>query len=102
VIGLDARQRVRRLGRKSPCWRRCRIFSRPRRAVAKEAWKIFVKEQGLEIKLGVKIAMSAAASAASRVEYETGEGKQALDCSKLVVSVGRVPTRATWAPRRWN
>jgi dihydrolipoamide dehydrogenase len=25
------------------------------------------------------------------VEYETAEGKQALDCTKLVVSVGRVP-----------
>jgi dihydrolipoamide dehydrogenase len=59
--------------------------------VAKEAWKLFAKEQGLEIKLGAKIGKVSRGKRGVTVEYETSEGKQALDCNKLVVSVGRIP-----------
>jgi dihydrolipoamide dehydrogenase len=52
---------------------------------------VFVKEQGLEIKLGVKIGKVSRGKRGVSVEYETAEGRQALDCNKLVVSVGRVP-----------
>lgn len=61
-------------------------------AVSKEAWKIFTKEQGLNIKLGVKIDKVAQKKAGISVDYTDDKGlAQKLDCDKLIVSVGRVP-----------
>ena len=60
-------------------------------AVAKEAWKLLVQEQGLDVKLGAKLGKASRGKRGVTLEYETGEGKQALECDKLVVSIGRVP-----------
>ena len=92
VIGLELGSVWRRLGAKVTILEALPNFlSAADDAVAKEAWKVFVKEQGLEIKLGVKIAKVSRGKRGVTVEYETAEGKQALDCTKLVISVGRVP-----------
>ena len=91
VIGLELGSVWRRLGAKVTVLEALPNFlAAADEAVAKEAWKVFVKEQGLEIKLGVKIGKVSRGKRGVTVEYETSEGRQALDCNKLVVSVGRV------------
>ena len=60
-------------------------------AVAKEAWKVFTRKQGLNIHLGVKIGKVTVGKKIVTVEYETDEGTQTLECDKLIVSVGRQP-----------
>jgi dihydrolipoamide dehydrogenase len=60
-------------------------------AVAKEAWKVFTKKQGLDIRLGVKIGKVSAGKKGIAVEYEMGDESHVLECDKLIVSVGRVP-----------
>ena len=61
-------------------------------AIQKEAWKAFTKEQGLNIKLGVKIGKVTQKKSGITVEYTDEKGlEQKLECDKLIVSVGRVP-----------
>ena len=60
-------------------------------AVAKEAWKVFTKKQGLDIRLDVKIGKVTAGKKTVTVEYEAGDESHVLECDKLIVSVGRVP-----------
>jgi dihydrolipoamide dehydrogenase len=60
-------------------------------AVAKEAWKVFTKKQGLDIRLDVKIGKVTAGKKGVTVEYEAGDESHVLECDKLIVSVGRVP-----------
>jgi len=61
-------------------------------AIAKEAWKVFTRTQGLTIKLGVKIDKVTPRKAGVLVEYTDDKGlAQKLECDRLVVSVGRVP-----------
>jgi dihydrolipoamide dehydrogenase len=61
-------------------------------AVSKEAWKVFTKEQALNIKLGVKIDKVSTKKTGITVDYTDEKGlAQKLDCDKLIVSVGRVP-----------
>ena len=92
VIGLELGSVWRRLGAKVTILEALPNFlAAADDAVSKEAWKIFSKEQGLEIKLGVKIGKVGRGKRGLTVEYESSEGKQVLDCNKLVVSVGRVP-----------
>jgi dihydrolipoyl dehydrogenase len=59
--------------------------------VAREAWKVFTKKQGLKIHLDVKIHKVSKSDADIVVEYENGEAAQMLECDRLIVSVGRVP-----------
>ncbi|MBE0626699.1 MAG: dihydrolipoyl dehydrogenase [Burkholderiales bacterium] len=92
VIGLELDSVWRRLGAKVTILEALPDFlAAADDAVSKEAWKIFVKDQGLDIRLGVKIGKVSRGKRGLTVEYQTAEGKQALDCNKLVVSVGRVP-----------
>jgi len=92
VIGLELGSVWRRLGAKVTILEALPNFlAAADESVAMEAWKVFVKEQGLDIKLGVKIGKVSRGKRGVTVEYESAEGKQALDCNKLVVSVGRVP-----------
>jgi len=61
-------------------------------AVAKEAWKIFTREQGLEIVLGAAIARVGQSKKGVTVEYSVkGAGERKLECDRLIVSIGRVP-----------
>jgi dihydrolipoamide dehydrogenase len=60
-------------------------------AVAKEAWKVFTKKQGLDIRLGVKINKVTTGKKGIAIEYEMGDESHVLECDKLIVSVGRVP-----------
>jgi dihydrolipoamide dehydrogenase len=61
-------------------------------AIAKEAWKIFTKNQGLAIKMGVKIEKVATRKNGITIDYTDDKGlAQKLECDKLIISVGRVP-----------
>ena len=60
-------------------------------AVAKEAWKVFTKKQGLDIRLGVKIGRVTTGKKGITVEYETSDESHVLECDRLIVSVGRAP-----------
>jgi dihydrolipoamide dehydrogenase len=60
-------------------------------AIAKEAWKTFTQKQGLKIRLDVKINKVTPGKKGVRIEYESGDAAQVLECDKLIVSVGRVP-----------
>jgi dihydrolipoamide dehydrogenase len=61
-------------------------------SVAKEAWKAFTKEQGLNIKLGAKIGKATQKKTGITIEYtDEKDLAQKLECDKLIVSVGRVP-----------
>jgi dihydrolipoamide dehydrogenase len=58
--------------------------------IAKEAARNF-KKQGLDIRLGAKVAGAKVTDTGVEVEYETAEGKKSETFDKLVVAVGRRP-----------
>ena len=58
--------------------------------IAKEAQRHF-KKQGLDIKLGAKVARAAVSGAAVDVTYTDAQGEHTLQVDKLVVAVGRRP-----------
>ncbi len=58
--------------------------------LAKEAQRHF-KKQGLDIKLGAKVARAAVSGSAVDVTYSDGTGEHTLQVDKLVVAVGRRP-----------
>jgi dihydrolipoamide dehydrogenase len=59
--------------------------------VSKEAWKIFTKEQGLDIQLSAQIGKTTVGKKGVSVEYQHEGAQKKLECDRLVVSVGRVP-----------
>lgn len=63
------------------------------RDVAKVAAADF-KKQGLDIKLGAKVAKATAGKKAVKVDYEDKDGAQSIDVDTLVVAVGRRPVTA--------
>jgi dihydrolipoamide dehydrogenase len=62
--------------------------------VAAEALKLFTKEQGLAIRLGVKQKAVQAGKDGVTVEFETVQGAQRFECDRLLVAAGRVPNTA--------
>lgn len=59
--------------------------------IAKEAFKYFTKEQGLNIELGVKIG-DIKVDQGVTVQYETAKGEaKAETFDKLIVAIGRIP-----------
>ena len=63
--------------------------------VAKEAYKIFSKEPGLNIQTGVKIKSIETSKNTVSIDYHNADGqKQTLKVEKLIVAVGREPNSA--------
>jgi dihydrolipoamide dehydrogenase len=93
VIGLELGSVWRRLGSKVKVLEALPVFlGAADEQVAQEAWKIFTKEQGLDVELGVAIAGVNRGKKGLTIEYKSAEGKAAvLQCDRLIVSVGRVP-----------
>jgi len=93
VIGLELGSVWRRLGAEVTVLEALPNFlGVTDEAIQKEAWKVFTKEQGLNIKLGVKIEKVTQKKSGITVEYADDKGlAQKLECDKLIVSVGRVP-----------
>jgi dihydrolipoamide dehydrogenase len=93
VIGLEMGSVWRRLGAQVTILEMLDAFlPAADEAVAKEGWKVFTREQGLEIVLGATIARVSTGKKGVTVEYAAkGGGEQKLECERLVVSIGRVP-----------
>lgn len=92
VIGLELGSVWKRLGAEVHILEAMPDFlAAADQAVAKEAWKVFTRKQGLNIHLGVKIGKVSTGKKGVTVEYETEEGMQTLECDRLIVSVGRQP-----------
>ncbi len=61
-------------------------------AIAKEAWKAFTREQGLNIHLGIKLGEIRQGKSSVAVDYHDADGKpHTLECDRLIISIGRVP-----------
>ncbi len=93
VIGLELGSVWRRLGAEVTVLEALPNFlGVTDEAIQKEAWKVFTKEQSLNIKLGVKIDKVTQKKSGITVDYTDDKGlAQKLECDKLIVSVGRVP-----------
>ena len=92
VIGLELGSVWRRLGSKVVILEALPNFlPAADEAIAREAWKIFTGEQGLDIRLGVKIGKVNAAKKSVAVDFEHDGKSETLEFDRLVVSVGRVP-----------
>jgi len=93
VIGLEMGSVWRRLGAEITVLEMLDTFlPAADESVAKEAWKIFTREQGLDITLGAAITRVTTGKKGVTVEYSVqGGGAQKLECDRLIVSIGRVP-----------
>jgi dihydrolipoamide dehydrogenase len=92
VIGLELGSVWRRLGAKVSVLEALPAFlGAADEAVAKEAWKIFTREQGLDIQLSADITKVIAGKDGVQVSYRHEGAEKTLDCDRLVVSIGRVP-----------
>lgn len=92
VIGLELGSVWRRLGAQVTVLEALPTFlAAADEAIAKEAWKIFTRNQALDIKLRAQVDRVDVSGAGVVVEYTHEGSKQRLECDRLIVSVGRVP-----------
>ncbi|MEO7403096.1 MAG: dihydrolipoyl dehydrogenase, partial [Burkholderiales bacterium] len=92
VIGLELGSVWKRLGAEVTILEALPTFlAATDDSVAKEAWKLLVTEQGLAVKLGVKIGAITTNKSSVVVDYEEAGAAKKLECDRLIVSIGRVP-----------
>ena len=93
IIGLEMGSVWRRLGSQVTMLEMLETFlPAADEALAKEAWKIFTRDQGLNIVLGTTIGRVTPGAKGVTVEYAVkGGGEQKVEFDKLIVSIGRVP-----------
>jgi dihydrolipoamide dehydrogenase len=93
VIGLELGSVWRRLGSKVKVLEALPGFlGAADETVAQEAWKIFTKNQALDIELGVKLGEVKQSKKGIVIQYNAQDGSsKTFDCDRLIVSVGRVP-----------
>ena len=95
VIGLEMSSVWRRLGSEVTVLEALPAFlPAADEQVAKEAFRIFTKVLGLDIRLGVKISVVNAGKKEVVVEYADAVGAQKAEFDRLIVAVGRVPNSA--------
>ncbi|WP_165009251.1 dihydrolipoyl dehydrogenase [Neisseria yangbaofengii] len=92
VIGLEMGSVWKRVGSEVTILEAAPTFlAAADRQIAKEAFKFFTKEQGLEIELGVNIGEIKAEQGVT-VQYETAKGEAKTETfDKLIVAIGRIP-----------
>ena len=93
VIGLELGSVWRRLGSKVKVIEALPTFlGATDESIAAEAWKIFTREQGLDIELGIRIKSVKKGKKDVTIEYAGADGaEKKLECDRLIVSIGRVP-----------
>jgi dihydrolipoamide dehydrogenase len=93
VIGLELGSVWRRLGSKVRILEALPTFlGAADEAIAAEAWKVFTKNQGLDIELGVSISKVAQSKNSVSVQYNSADkSSKTFECDRLIVSIGRVP-----------
>ena len=93
VIGLELGSVWRRLGSEVKILEALPVFlGAADEAIAQEAWKVFTKEQRLDIELGITLGGLKQSKKSVSIQYTTSDNSsKVLECDRLVVSVGRVP-----------
>jgi dihydrolipoamide dehydrogenase len=93
VIGLELGSVWRRLGSKVKVLEALPAFlGAADETVAAEAWKIFTKEQGLDIELGVTLGGVSQSKKSVTVQYTASDSSsKTLEFDRLIISVGRTP-----------
>jgi len=93
VIGLELGSVWRRLGSKVKGLEALPAFlGIADESVAQEAWKLFTRDQGLDIELGVSIAEVKLSKKGVSIQYAgADESSKTLEVDRLIVSVGRTP-----------
>jgi dihydrolipoamide dehydrogenase len=93
VIGLELGSVWRRLGSTVKLLEALPTFlGAADDSVAQEAWKVFTRNQGLDIELEVHITKVSQSKKGITVQYDTkNKSSKIFDCDRLIVSVGRVP-----------
>jgi dihydrolipoyl dehydrogenase len=95
VIGLEMGSVWKRLGSQVTILEALPAFLQTAdEQVAKEAFRVFTKVVGLDIRLGVKISGVEVANNVVTVDFADGVGDQKMEFDRLIVSVGRVPNSA--------
>ena len=92
VIGLEMGSVWKRVGAEVTILEASPVFlGAADQQIAKEAFKYFTREQGLDIQLGVKLNKITSGSKVV-VEYSNAKGEaQTAEFDKLIVAIGRVP-----------
>ena len=92
VIGLEMGSVWKRVGAEVTILEASPVFlGAADQQIAKEAFKYFTREQGLNIQLGVKLNKITSGSKVV-VEYSNAKGEaQTAEFDKLIVAIGRVP-----------
>jgi dihydrolipoamide dehydrogenase len=92
VIGLEMGSVWKRLGSQVTILEALPVFlGAADEGVSKEAWRIFTKSVGLDIRLGCKIGEVKVGKKGISVQFEHEGAANKLDFDRLVVAVGRVP-----------
>ena len=93
VIGLELGSVWRRLGSKVKILEALPNFlAAADEAISQEAWKIFTREQGLDIELGITLGTVNQSKKYISIQYTTADNlSKTFDVDRLIVSVGRVP-----------
>jgi dihydrolipoamide dehydrogenase len=92
VIGLELGSVWRRLGSKVTLLEALPDFlAAADEGVSREAWKIFTREQALDIQLSAEIGRVTAGKKGVTVEYRHEGAVKKLEVDRLIVSIGRVP-----------
>jgi dihydrolipoamide dehydrogenase len=93
VIGLELGSVWRRLGSKVKVLEALPSFlGAADETVANEAWKIFTKNQALDIELGAAITGVSETKKGLVIQYNAyDKSSKTFECDRVVVSVGRVP-----------
>ncbi|HVY05444.1 MAG TPA: dihydrolipoyl dehydrogenase [Burkholderiales bacterium] len=95
VIGLEMGSVWKRLGSEVTVLEALPAFLQAAdEAVAKEAFRVFTKVVGLDIRLGVKISAVKTTKKSVTVEFADAVGEQKMEFDRLIVAVGRVPNSA--------
>lgn len=92
VIGLEMGSVWKRLGAEVTVLEALPTFlAAADQAVSKEAWRIFTKTLGLDIKLCCKIGSVKLGKKTISVQFEHEGNSSKMDFDRLVIAVGRVP-----------
>lgn len=95
VIGLEMGSVWKRLGSEVTILEALPTFlGAADEGVAKEAWRIFTKSVGLDIRLGCKIDSVKVGKKAVSVQFEHEGSSDKMEFDRLIVAAGRVPNTA--------
>ena len=95
VIGLEMGSVWKRLGSEVTVLEALPAFLQAAdEQVAKEAFRVFTKVVGLDIRLGVKIGSVKTSRKSVTIEFTDAVGDQKAEFDRLIVAVGRLPSSA--------